>query len=142
MCFRATGFLRIQTRPFLAARRLPDGAPDVLDEAVALRETVQRIVALAHGPYESAEGVDVVLALDGTAVLVNLRNRDLDRGVVLGLDDAVRGAALARDVAVRRGESVRLLFLPYRHSRMERSSYRSTISPLSFSIVAAVVWCC
>jgi hypothetical protein len=24
----------------------------------------------------------------------------------------------------------------------KRYSYRSTISPLSFSIVAAVVWCC
>jgi hypothetical protein len=40
----------------------------------------------------------VVLALDGTAVLVNLGDGELDGSVVLGLDDAVGGAALARDV--------------------------------------------
>jgi hypothetical protein len=40
----------------------------------------------------------VVLALDGTAVLVNLGDGDLDRAVILGLDDAVGGAALAGDV--------------------------------------------
>lgn len=136
---RTAGFLRIQTRPS-AAHRLSDGAPDVLDEAVALGQTVERIVALAHGPDKSAEGVDVVLALDGTAVLVNLRNRDLDRGVVLGLDDAVRGAALAWDVTAKREESVRVL--PPCRTLAERGPYRSTISPLSFSIVAAVVWCC
>lgn len=90
--------LRIQLRS--PTHRLSDGVPDVLEEAIALGQTVQRIVALAHGPYESAEGIDVVLALDGAAVLVNLGDRDLNRGVVLGLDDAVRGAALARDVTV------------------------------------------
>ena len=35
-----------------------------------------------------------------TAVLVNLGDGDLDGGVVVGLDDAVGGAALAGDVAV------------------------------------------
>ena len=34
------------------------------------------------------------------AVLVNLGDGDLDGGVVVGLDDAVGGAALAGDVAV------------------------------------------
>jgi len=85
--------------------RLSDGAPDVLDEAVALSKAVQGIVALAHGPNESAEGIDVVLALDGTAVLVDLGDGNLNRGVILGLDDAVRGAALARDVTVNEAVS-------------------------------------
>lgn len=73
-------------------------APDALDEAVALGQSVEGVVALAHGSDETAEGVDVVLALDGTAVLVNLGDGDLDRAVILGLDDAVGGAALAGDV--------------------------------------------
>ena len=75
-------------------------APDVLDEAVTLGQSVQGIVGLAHGADEAAEGVDVVLAGDGAARLVNLGDGDLDGGVVLGLDDAVGGRALAGDVAV------------------------------------------
>lgn len=75
------------------------GAPDALEETVSLGQSVQGVVALAHRSDEAAEGIGVVLALNGTAVLVNLRNRDLDGAVVLGLDDAVGGAALAGDVA-------------------------------------------
>lgn len=44
----------------------------------------------------------MVLAGDGAAGLVNLGDRDLDGGVVLGLDDAVGGRALAGDVAIRK----------------------------------------
>lgn len=65
-----------------------------------MREPVEGVVALADGTDEAAEGVDDVLALDGTAVVVNLGDRDLDRSVVLGLDDAVGGTALAGDVEV------------------------------------------
>jgi hypothetical protein len=71
--------------------------PDVLEEAVALSEAVHAVVALTHGADEAAESVDLVLA-SVTAVLVNLGDRDLDRAVVLGLDDAVGRAALAGDV--------------------------------------------
>jgi hypothetical protein len=83
--------------------RLSLTAPDTLEETVSLRKAVHGVVALAHGADEAAEGVDLVVALDGTAVLIDLRDRDLDGAVVLGLDDAVGGAALARDVAVRDG---------------------------------------
>lgn len=77
------------------------GAPDALHQAVALGEAVQGIVALAHGADEAAQSVDLVLAGDGTAVLVNLGDGNLNGAVVLGLDDAVGSAALARDVAVK-----------------------------------------
>lgn len=77
-------------------------APDVLQQTITLRQSVQGIVALAHGPYESAQGVDLVLARV-SAVLINLADGDLDRCVVLGLDDAVGGAALAGDVTVKNG---------------------------------------
>jgi hypothetical protein len=83
--------------------RLPlaAGGPDVADVAVTLAEAVQGVIALATGTDETAEGVALVLAGVAT-VLVNLADGDLDRGVVVGLDDAVGGAALAGDVAVRK----------------------------------------
>lgn len=53
----------------------------------------------------------MVLALDGTAVLVNLGDGDLNRSVVLGLDDAVGGRALAGDVTVIRCEGLLVNFV-------------------------------
>lgn len=79
--------------------RLSLTGPDALEEAVTLGQAVEGVVALAHGTDETAEGVDVVLAGDGTAVLVDLGDGDLDGSVVLGLDDAVGRRALPRDVA-------------------------------------------
>ena len=69
------------------ANRLPGRAPDRLEEAVLLCEPVEAVVGLAHGAYETADGVDLVVA-GVAAVLVNLANAQLDRGVVLGPDDA------------------------------------------------------
>ena len=84
----------------------------------------------------------MVLALDGTAVLVDLGDGDLDGRMVLGLDDAVGGAALARDVTVWNRRLARVPRPSFLVSEFEGGPYRSTISPLSFSIVAAVMWCC
>ena len=72
-------------------------APHILQETVALSQPVQRVVAFAHGPDESAERVRLVLPRV-SAILVDLADADLDRGVVLGFDDAVGSAALARDI--------------------------------------------
>ncbi|KAI9172206.1 hypothetical protein HJFPF1_01699 [Paramyrothecium foliicola] len=110
------------------------GAPDALDQAVALGQAVHGIVALAHRSHEAAEGVDVVLAGNGAAVLVNLGDRNLDGTVVLGLDDAVGGAALAGDVA---GREKFQYFTPFRDGVGE-IAYRSTISPRSFSILTVL----
>ena len=71
--------------------------PDVLEETVTLSESVEGVVALTHGANETGEGVDLVLT-SVSAVLIDLCDGDLDGGVVLGLDDAVGGAALAWDV--------------------------------------------
>lgn len=134
-------------------------APDVLDEAVTLGQSVQGIVGLAHGADETAEGVDVVLAGDGAARLVNLGDGDLDGGVVLGLDDAVGGRALAGDVAVWSERCGLASLVPPMNactcihfrspfpSICSRGSegicpYRSTISPRSFSILAVVLGGC
>lgn len=76
-------------------------APDVLQETIALCQAVDGIVALAHGTDETAEGIDVVLAGDCATVLVDLGNGNLNGAVVLGLDDAVGGTALAGDVTAR-----------------------------------------
>jgi ABC-type Fe3+-hydroxamate transport system substrate-binding protein len=76
---------------------LPRPAPDALEETVLLGEPVQRVVGLAHGAHEAAEGVWLVLASVAT-VLVDLADADLDGGVILGLDDATGSVALAGDV--------------------------------------------
>lgn len=90
-------------RPFKTAMlNLSLGAPDVLEETIALGESVQGVVALAHGADEARESIDNVLTGDGPAVLVNLGDGDLARAVVLGLDDAVGGRALAGDVTARK----------------------------------------
>jgi hypothetical protein len=81
-------------------RRLSAGAPDVLEVTVTLSEAVDAVVRLAHGADEAAESVGLGLASE-SAVLVDLGDADLDRAVVLGLDDAVGGAALAGDVTER-----------------------------------------
>lgn len=94
------GFVSVFQHP---ACNLSLSAPDALDEAVTLGQSVQSIVGLAHGTDETAESVDVVLARDGAARLVNLGDGDLDGSVVLSLDDAVGGRALAGDVAVCEG---------------------------------------
>ena len=76
---------------------LPARAPDVLEETILLCESVYAVVRLAHGADETAKGVGRVLA-GVSAVLVDLCDGDLDRSVVLGLDDTVGCAALAWDV--------------------------------------------
>lgn len=80
---------------------LSGSAPDVLQETITLRKSVECIIALAHGTDEATQSVDLVLA-SSTAALVDLCDGDLDGSVVLGLNDAVGGRALAWDVAERK----------------------------------------
>lgn len=136
--------------------------PDALQETITLGQSVEGVVALAHGADESAKGVNLVVT--GVAsVLVNLADGDLDRGVVLGLDDAVGGAALAWDQTVSNPSLATAVLLRFRWcfrcrpppfaadsrhvfylSQMalrvlgSGETNRSTSSPLSFSIFA--VW--
>jgi len=79
---------------------LPARGPDVLQEPILLRQSVDAIIRLAHSADESAQSIRLVLA-GVSAVLVDLCDGDLDRSVVLGLDDAVGCAALAGDVPRR-----------------------------------------
>lgn len=149
-----------QKAPFVKARRLSAGAPDVLEVAVTLSEAVHAVVGLAHGANEAAEGVGLGLASE-SAVLVDLGDADLNRAVVLGLDDAVGGAALAGDVTARFEicqpfvcPCLPLLWCLFlwlsgggraRSARREGEnhgimgeSYRSTSSPRSFSMVTVL----
>lgn len=119
------------------ARRLSAGAPDVLEVAVTLGEAVDAVVGLAHGADEAAEGVGLGLA-GVSAVLVDLGDADLNRAVVLGLDDAVGCAALAGDVTARKNQP---LVCPLAVSFFLSGgvdSYRSTSSPRSFSMVTVL----
>jgi len=78
---------------------LAGSSPDVLEVAVTLSKTVEGVIALAAGTDEAAQSVGLVLAGVAT-VLIDLADGNLDGGVVVGLDDAVGGAALAGHVAV------------------------------------------
>lgn len=114
--------------------------PDSLDEAITLSQTVEGIVALAHRTNETGEGVDVVLAGDGAAVLVNLGDGDLDGGVVLGLDDAVGGAALARNVAIRRKKDKRLAWDSRYRIFGVVALFPRKLPPLDFVSRAGISW--
>lgn len=105
---------------------LPARRPNALEETILLGQSVDAVVALAHCPYESAKSICLVLA-SVSAVLVDLCNRKLYRGVVLGLDDAVGCAALAWDVAV--------VAFSDSLSPSICQTYRSTSSPRSFSMM-------
>ena len=72
--------------------------PDVLEQTVLLGKSVEGVVGLASGSDVAAQGVGDVLAWDGSALLVDLGDVDLDRGVVVGLDDSVGGRALSWNV--------------------------------------------
>jgi hypothetical protein len=89
---------------------LAGGGPDVLEVAIALGQAVEGVIALAAGTDEAAKSVGLVLA-GVAAVLVNLADGELDGGVVVGLDDAVGGAALAGHVAEREVMLVVLVLL-------------------------------
>lgn len=118
---------------------LTASGPDVLQQTIALRQSVQGVVALAHSSYEAAKSVH--LALSGeSAVLVNLADRDLDGSVVLGLDDAVCGAALSWDVTVKMNCQFLRDFDQSAVAVSFSQTYRSTSSPLSFSMFAVVGW--
>lgn len=73
--------------PHVIPNHLTRRAPDGLEEAVLLCEPVKAVVGLAHGANEAGDGVDLVVT-GVAAVLVNLADAQLDRGVVLGPDDA------------------------------------------------------
>jgi len=90
-CARPWGRIATYAVPQLRiTKHLSGSAPDALEEAVLLCKPVHAVVALAHGADETAEGVNLVVT-GVAAVLVNLANADLDRSVVLGLDDASGG---------------------------------------------------
>lgn len=70
----------------------------LLEQTVALSKTVKRVVGLTTRPQKAAESVSGVLSGDDETRLIDVGDVELDRGVVGGLDDAVGGRALARNV--------------------------------------------
>lgn len=71
--------------------------PDVLQQTIPLSEAVEGVIAFAHGANETGQSVDLIFA-GVTTVLVNLADRNLDRGMVLRLDDAIGRRALAGNI--------------------------------------------
>ena len=61
-------------------------------------QTVQRVVGFTSGSDVAGQSVGDELTWDGTALLVNLGDVDLDGSVVLGLDNSVGGRTLSWNV--------------------------------------------
>jgi hypothetical protein len=76
-------------------------APHLREKATLLSQPVQRVVRLAHCPNKPAKREVGVLSWNGAAVVVDVGDGDLDGTMVIGADQAVGCAALARDIAVR-----------------------------------------
>lgn len=72
--------------------------PDVLQQTVVLSQSVQRVVRFTSRSEVTAQGVGGVGTGDGSAFFVNIGNVDLDRSMVLSLDDSVSGRTLSRNV--------------------------------------------
>ena len=79
---------------------LTASGPHIFQVAVPLGQTVEGVIALTASTDETAQGVSLILA-SVAAVLVDVTDGNLNRGVIVGLDDAVCGAAFAGHVAVR-----------------------------------------
>lgn len=72
--------------------------PDVLQQAVVLGQSVQRVVSLTSASDVTAQSVGGVGTSNGSSFLIDVGNVDLDRSMVLGLDDSVSGRALSGNV--------------------------------------------
>lgn len=131
--------------------------------ALLSSEPVEAVIALALRPDETAEGESRGGARDHLSALVDVGHGNLNRGVVLGLDDAASSGALAGHVQVDKvtlldqreqerkhrdqqdvSPLVRILLHRWRHSHnddqcLERSRYAEAILTRSFSILALYV---
>lgn len=72
--------------------------PDVLQQTVLLCQSVQGVVSLTSTSDVAAQGVGGVRTGNGSTLRINVRDVDLNRGMVLGLDDSVSGRALSGNV--------------------------------------------
>lgn len=65
-----------------------------------LGKTVERVIALTELADKAGQGEDGGLAGDHATVGIDVSNGNLNRSVVLGLNDAASGSALAWHVKV------------------------------------------
>lgn len=72
--------------------------PDVLQQTVLLSQSVQGVVSLTSTSDVTAQSVGGGGTSNGSALLIDVGDVDLDRSVVLGLDNSVGGRALSWDV--------------------------------------------
>lgn len=87
--------------PSLSLNKLPSSrsSPNCLQKAIALRQPIETVVALAHGAQEAAQRIRLRFARV-PPVLIYLANGDLHRRVVFGRDQPVGGAAFSGHVAL------------------------------------------
>lgn len=76
----------------------PRPTPHTLQQPISLRQTIQRIIPLAHRPHETTQRINLVLTRV-PAVLVYFADGNLHGGMVFGFDDAVCCGAFTGNVA-------------------------------------------
>lgn len=84
----------ISARPY----SLTGVRPDVLQQTILLSQSVQRVVSFTSGSDITGQSVGGVGTLNSSTVFVNVSNVDLNRSMVLSLDDSVGGRTLSWDV--------------------------------------------
>lgn len=87
----------IPSRPFVSDQTA--SSPAILTSLLG-SQTVQAVIALSLVAHEAAQREVGGASHNHTAVLVDVGDRDLHRAVVLGLNQAASGSALARNVQV------------------------------------------
>jgi len=79
--------------------------PDILQQSITLSQSVEAIVALCARPNVSTQRVRDVLS-SVSSLVVNFAHVDLNRAVVVRLDDTASRRALSGDVEVDKLASV------------------------------------
>lgn len=79
-------------------RYLTGVGPDVGDQTVGLGQSVQSIVGFGLSSQFTGQGVGLDGTWDQLTRFIDFGDSDLDRGVVLGLDDSAGGRTLSWNV--------------------------------------------
>lgn len=93
--------------PILSLTR---SAPHILQQPIALSKTINAIIGFPHRANETTKSIGDIFPGIAT-ILIYLADRDLNRSMILCLDDSVCGGALSGDVAGKFTRIVRKAFM-------------------------------
>ena len=74
-------------------------APDTLEISILRCKSVDRVIGFTEGSNESREGIGLGCTSE-SALGIHISNVDLNRSMVLGVDQATSGRAFARNIKI------------------------------------------